>query len=154
MGEGVGLEVGNSFLMYETPNSTISYFNSEPAVARNILKMIENGRVDVIHSFGKKSDFTRNDAIRAIDELKNQNCNIDVWIDHTKSIDNIGDDVTFGLGDHPDSNAYHADLTLAFGIKFLWLGKITMMVGQSVPLLGETFSAFVIQITFSLDYLI
>jgi hypothetical protein len=139
MGEGVGLDLGNSFLMYETPNSTISYFNSEPAVAGNILKLIKKGRIDVIHSFGKKSDFTREDAIKAIDELDNQNSNIDVWIDHTKSIDNMGDDVTFGLGDHADSNAYHADLTLAYGIKFLWLGRVTMVVGQSVPVAWRNF---------------
>ena len=139
MGEGVGLELGNTFLMYETPNSTISYFNSEPAVAGNILKLIKKGRIDVIHSFGKKVDFTREDAIKAINELNKQNSKIDVWVDHTNSKDNMGDDVTFGLGDHPESNAYHADLTISYGIKFLWMGKVTMVVGQSVPVAWRNF---------------
>jgi len=139
MGKGVGLKLGNTFLMYETPNRTISYFNSEPAVAGNIIRLINNGHIDVIHSFGKKGDFTRQDAIRAIDELNYRNSKIDVWVDHTKSKDNMGDDVTFGLGDHPDSNAYHADLTLSYGIKFLWLGRVTMAVGQAVPISWRNF---------------
>jgi hypothetical protein len=44
----------------------------------------------------------------------------------------MGDDVTFGTGDHPDSLSYHADLTIKYGIKFAWLGRVTMIVGQEV----------------------
>ena len=51
----------------------------------------------------------------------------------------MGDDVTCGLGDHPNSNAYHADITLAYGIKFVWLGRGTMITGQSVPISIKSF---------------
>ena len=93
-----------------------------------------------MHSYGKKKDFIREDAVRALQELYKHGCKVEVWIDHTKSKDNLGDDVTFGLGDHPESKAYHADLTLAYGIKFAWLGRVTMITGQAAPLTIESFS--------------
>ncbi|MFX0136472.1 MAG: hypothetical protein ACFFDN_22720, partial [Candidatus Hodarchaeota archaeon] len=140
MGKGVGLEIGNSFFFYEPPNEAISYFNSGSEVPETIKSFIKAGIIDFLHSYGKKSDFIRKDAIIALKELKTNNCKVDVWVDHTKSIDNFGDDVTFGQGDHPDSVAYHADLTLAYGIKFAWLGRVTMITGQAVPISLETFS--------------
>jgi len=140
MGKGVGLEIGNSFLFYEPPTGSISYFNSGPEVAKTILGCIKAGQIDVIHSFGKKDDFKREDAINALNELKRRNAKVDVWVDHDRSISNLGDDVTFGLGDHPNSKAYHADLTLNYGIKFAWLGRITMITGQSVPISIRTFA--------------
>lgn len=140
MGEGVGLEIGNSFLFYEPPDS-ISYFNGGAEVARTIRSFIQSGYIDVMHSYGKKSDFTREDAIRSLAELKKNNCKIDVWVDHDKSISNLGDDVTFGLGDHPDSKAYHADLTIRYGIRFAWLGRVTMISGQGVPITMRTFTS-------------
>lgn len=140
MGEGVGLEIGNSFFFYEPPDAAISYFLSGPQVRETIINFIKSGQIDVMHSYGKKSDFTREDAIRSLAELKKNNCKIDVWIDHDRSMSNLGDDVTFGLGDHPDSKAYHADLTLNYGIKFVWLGRVTMIVGQSAPVTWEGFA--------------
>jgi hypothetical protein len=140
MGAGVGLEIGNSFFFYEPPNGAISYFLGGPEVAKTIIDFIQAGYIDTIHSYGKKHDFTRKDAILALQELHKINSTIDVWIDHTLSDDNLGDDVTFGLGDHPDSAAYHADLTLDYGIKFVWLGRVTMIVGQTAPLSMATFT--------------
>jgi len=140
MGEGVGLEIGNSFFFYEPPDGAISYFLSGPPVMETIISFIKSGQIDVLHSYGKKSDFTREDAIKSLAELKKNNCKIDVWVDHDRSMSNIGDDVTFGLGDHPDSRAYHADLTLNYGIKFVWLGRVTMIAGQSVPVTWEAFA--------------
>ena len=140
MGVGVGLEIGNSFFFYEPPDSAISYFSEDPNVSETIINFLKAGYIDIMHSYGKKYDFTREDAIRALQELNNQNCKVEVWVDHTKSKDNLGDDVTFGLGDHPGSKEYHADLTLAYGIKFAWLGRVTMITGQSVPINIETFT--------------
>jgi hypothetical protein len=140
MGEGVGLEIGNSFFFYEPSDGAISYFLSGPPVRDTIISFVKSGQIDVMHSYGKKSDFTREDAIRSLAELRKNNSKIDVWVDHDKSKSNFGDDVTFGLGDHPDSKAYHADLTLNYGIKFVWLGRVTMIVGQSAPLTWEAFA--------------
>jgi hypothetical protein len=37
------------------------------------------------------------------------------------------------LGDVPDSDVYHADLTCGFGIKHIWRGRVTSVIGQDVP---------------------
>lgn len=140
MGKGIGLEIGDSFFFYEPPSGAISYFQGGSEVAQTIISSIKEGKIDVLHSYGKKTDFTRKDAIIALQELNNNNLKVDVWVDHTKSIDNLGDDVTFGSGDHPDSIAYHADLTLDYGIKFVWLGRVTMITGQSTPVNIGTFA--------------
>jgi hypothetical protein len=141
MGEGIGLEIGNSFLPYEPRSEAISYFAGDTEVARNILGLIRQGSVDIMHSYGKKSDFTRRDALAMLQELHRNQSKIDVWIDHAKSIGNLGDDVTFGLGDHKETPAYHADITLASGIRFVWLGRITMITGQSTPITVNTFTS-------------
>lgn len=141
MGEGVGLEIGNSFVMYAPPTCAFSYFSGNLENAQIIRKYINSGYIDFMHSYGEKVDFTRKDAIEAIKELNDNQCKVDVWVDHAKTPDNLGDDVTFGLGDHPESSAYHSDLTLAYGIKFLWLGRITTVIGQSVPITLKTFSS-------------
>jgi len=141
MGEGVGLEIGNSFVMYAPPTCAFSYFSGNPGNAQIIRKFIKAGYIDFLHSYGEKADFTRKDAIKAIEELNDNQCKVDVWVDHARTPDNLGDDTTFGLGDHPESSAYHSDLTLAYGIKFVWLGRVTTVIGQSVPITLKTFSS-------------
>ena len=140
MGKGIGLEIGSGFFFHEPPGNAIYYFDADRNVSKTIIRFIKAGYIDFIHSFGKKENFTREDAITAIRELKKFDCKINVWIDHTRSIDNLGNDRTFGEGDHPDSAAYHADLTLDYGIKYVWLGRVTMIAGQSVPINLLTFT--------------
>jgi len=141
MGRGVGLEIGDSFMMYAPPICAFSYYSANPGNAQIIEKFIKAGYIDFIHSYGEKPDFTRKDAIKAIEELRKNGCKVDVWVDHATTVDNLGDDRTLGLGDHPDSTAYHSDLTLDYGIKFVWLGRVTMIVGQSVPITLATFAS-------------
>ena len=140
MGKGLGLDIGNSFFFYEPPADAISYFQGGLDVADNFIRLIKAGYIDTMHSYGKKSDFTRKDAIVSLQELKHHNCKINVWVDHTKSSDNFGDDGTFGFGDHLGSKEYHADLTIAYGVKYAWLGKVTMITGQSVPINLKNFT--------------
>jgi hypothetical protein len=139
-GKGVGLYIGNSFFFYEVPASSISYFNNDPFVRETIKNFIKSGQIDVLHSYGKKSDFKRQDAIAALSELRDNNLMVDVWVDHTKSSDNFGNDVTLGHGDIIGSAGYHADVTIEYGIKFLWLGRVTMITGQSIPITLKTFT--------------
>jgi len=141
MGEGVGLDIGNSFVMYAPPTCAFSYFSGNPGNSQVIRRFINSGYIDFIHSYGEKADFTRKDAARAIRELNDNQCKVDVWVDHARTPDNLGDDTTFGLGDHPESSAYHSDLTLAYGIKFAWLGRVTTVIGQSMPVSLKTFSS-------------
>jgi hypothetical protein len=139
MGTGIGLDIGNSFFFYEPRAGTIGYFSKDPQISETIRRYVKAGYIDFLHSYGEKENFTREDAVRALTELKNTSCRLDVWIDHAKSKSNLGDDVTFGLGDHPRSKEYHADLTLAYGIRFAWLGRVTMITGQSVPVAPGAF---------------
>jgi len=140
MGEGIGLEIGNTFMMYAEPTCAISYFSKNPESAKVIKRFIETGYIDCIHSYGEKEDFTRKDAIRAIEELNKNRLKVDVWVDHDTTRDNLGDDCTFGLGDHRGSVVYHSDLTIAYGIKFAWLGRLTMVTGQSAPITFRSFT--------------
>lgn len=141
MGKGLGLEIGGSFFFWEPKDQSISYFMGQPEVTHAIIEQIKSGYIDILHSYGKKPDFKREDAIAAITELKNNNLKIDVWIDHERSVSNMGDDVTFGYGDHLDSDAYHADVTIRYGIRYVWLGRVTMIVGQSVPITPKNFTS-------------
>ena len=141
MGRGVGLDIGDSFMMYAPPTCALSYYSGSPQNAQIIEKFIKSGYIDFMHSYGEKADFTRKDAIKAIKQLSKNRCKVDVWVDHATTVDNLGDDLTFGLGDHPDSTAYHSDITLAYGIRFVWLGRITMVIGQSIPITLKTFSS-------------
>jgi len=141
VGRGVGLEIGNSFMMYAPATCAFSYFSDNPENKKVITKFIKAGYIDVMHSYGEKTDFSREDAVKALNELERNGCKVDVWVDHFVTTDNLGDDCTSGSGDHPESSAYHSDITISYGIKFVWLGRITMVIGQSVPVTSKTFSS-------------
>lgn len=38
-----------------------------------------------------------------------------------------------GHGDEPGHPAYHADLTCGFGIRYVWRGRVTSVIGQDAP---------------------
>src|SRR5207248_997809 len=46
---------------------------------------------------------------------------------------NFGADIMRGHGDVEGSAAYHADLTCAFGIEYVWRGRVTSVIGQDAP---------------------
>jgi hypothetical protein len=75
---------------------------------------------------------TRRHAERALEELNNHNCKLQVWIDHGTAVTNFGPDIMEGHGDEPGHEAYHADLTIDYGIKYVWRGRITSITGQDV----------------------
>jgi len=143
MGKGLGLEIGNSFFMYS--DNSFSYFgdsnNGPSSGAETIRKFIKAGLIDCLHSYGDKADFCRKDAVRALEELSKYGCKVDIWVDHGRAVSNFGKDVTFGLGDVVSSDTYHADLTIAYGVKFVWLGKVTCIIGQSTPITITTFTS-------------
>ena len=122
LGAGLGLDLAGSFLFWENPNLTIHYFMS-PEVRDGTIDYIRRGRIDTLHSYGKKNDFSRSDAVRALDEMRRNGMHVDVWIDHTVSSDNLGDDVTAGYGDRPDRPEYHADLTIGLRDQIRVVGK-------------------------------
>jgi hypothetical protein len=131
MGEGVGLEIGNTIYFDMAPDQ-FAYWNTTDAGRHWTRAMIASGHVDCLHSFGDLAT-TRAHAARALDELDRYGCRLDVWIDHAVAPTNLGADIMCGHGDVPGDPAYHADLTTAFGVRYVWRGRVTSVLGQNVP---------------------
>ena len=132
MGVGVGLDIGNSFFPYDDSNY-FSYFSNNPIDKIVIQKMIKAGYIDSIHSWG--GAYTgRQYAVSGIEEFKREGIQLDVWINHSKQESNIGNWFSTNLGDKKQTNYYHTDLTLNYGIKFIWMGSCSAIIGQTVPI--------------------
>ncbi|MFX0140056.1 MAG: hypothetical protein ACFFDN_40815 [Candidatus Hodarchaeota archaeon] len=134
VGEGIGLEIGNSFFMYAKGNSKdFSYLSENPLDRIVIRKFIKAGYIDCLHSFGDGMK-DRNDAIIALNELNANNIKVAVWINHAFAKNNLGRWFPTDLGDNIDSEYYHADHTILYGIKFIDLGSSTSIIGQATPI--------------------
>lgn len=131
MGRGIGLEVGNS-IYFDMPPGQFSYWNTDDEGRTVIRSLIQSGHIDCLHSFGDLAK-TRKHAERALDELSRNNCKLEVWVDHATAPTNFGRDIMQGQGDVEESEAYHADLSTDYGIRYVWLGRVTSVIGQSVP---------------------
>jgi hypothetical protein len=131
MGPGIGLEVGNT-IYFDMPPDQFSYWNTDEKGREMIRTLIRSGHIDCLHSYGDLAT-TRAHAERALEELSKYGCKLDVWADHAFAPSNFGADIMKGLGDVPDSDVYHADLTCGFGIKHIWRGRITSVIGQDAP---------------------
>ena len=130
MGPGLGLEVGNTIYFDMAPDQ-FAYWNTDDAGRELVRALIRSGHIDCFHSFGDLAT-TRAHAARALDELDRHGCRIQVWIDHARAATNLGADIMCGQGDVPGAVAYHADLTVAFGVSYVWRGRVTSVVGQDV----------------------
>jgi hypothetical protein len=131
MGPGVGLEVGNS-IYFDMPPNQFAYWNTDKASQEMIRTLIQSGHIDCLHSYGDWAT-TRKHVARALDELARYNCKLEVWTDHGTAVTNFGSDIMQGHGDEPHHEAYHADLTIGYGIKYVWCGRVTSITGQDVP---------------------
>lgn len=131
MGPGVGLEVGNS-LYFDMPAGQLSYWSTDDSGRATLRELLRSGHVDCLHSYGDHAT-TRAHAGRAIDELVRHDCRPQVWIDHATAITNFGADIMQGQGDVPGSPAYHADLSCGMGVRYVWRGRVTSVIGQGVP---------------------
>ena len=133
MGEGVGLEIGNSFYFYDKEGK-VSYFCHDEYAKRVIIDLIRAGYIDCLHSYGDGAT-SRGEILRAIDVLDRNNCKLDVWVNHHGAQSNFSRkfEYMFGecRGDAPGSNVYHADVTLDYGMRFVWVGATTRVIGQS-----------------------
>jgi hypothetical protein len=138
-GPGVGLEIGNTFFPYPADDS-FAYFSSRPADRETIRTLVRAGYVDCLHSYGEGVT-ARATALQALEQLERDGCRVSVWVDHAKVPTNLGKDVTDGSGDVPASPAYHADATLAYGVRYVWRGRATSITGQETPLSLRRFTA-------------
>jgi len=140
MGEGLGLEVGNT-LYFDMAPDQFAYWNTDDEGRARALALMRSGHIDCFHSFGDLAT-TRAHAGRVLDELSRHDCRLGVWIDHAIAPTNFGADIMQGSGDVPGAPAYHADLTCGFGVEYVWRGRVTSVIGQDVPRrLGGIFTA-------------
>jgi len=138
MGRGVGLEVGNSIHFHPKPNR-FSYWSTDDAGREMIRTLIRSGHIDCLHSFGELVS-TRDEAEQALNELKKHDCRLEVWVDHGGAATNFGPDIMQGHGDEVGHPAYHANLTIDYGIKYVWRGRVTSITGQDIAArLGRIF---------------
>jgi hypothetical protein len=132
MGPGVGLEVGNS-IYFMMPPDQYSYFGTDEAGREMARALMHSGHIDCMHSYGDHAR-TRRDVERVLAELVRHGCRLKVWVDHSTAPTNFGPDIMRGSGDLPGSPAYHADLTTAYGIRYVWRGRTTSITGQDTPI--------------------
>ena len=140
MGEGVGLEIANSFFVFsDREMNTLAYLGDRHSNRETMRKLIEAGYIDCIHSWGNGFE-DRDSAIAAVDELKRDKLKLEVWTNHAENRSNFGNwKPGYGPGDNEDSKYYHADLTIAYGIRYVWLGSCTWILGQATPVRITTF---------------
>jgi len=131
MGPGVGLEVGNS-IYFDMPPEQFAYWNTDDAGREMVRALIRSGHIDCLHSYGDLAT-TRQHAIRALDELDRNNCKLEVWIDHGTAATNFDSTIMQGHGDEIGHEAYHADLTIGYGIKYVWRARVSSITGQDIP---------------------
>lgn len=135
-----GSEVDDAFSYFEGTSTKPSKY------AKLIDYMVQAGYIDCLHTWGnfsQKGGFERNMAIQAAKELASKGMQVCVWTNHGTLHDfqNIGYP---GFGDLPElvandgtrirSLEYHADLSVDYGIRFVWTGDLTDTVGQDRPL--------------------
>ncbi|MBI5383783.1 MAG: hypothetical protein HZA90_03760 [Verrucomicrobia bacterium] len=131
MGEGVGLEVGNSIYFDISPGQ-FAYWNTDDAGREMVRALIASGHIDCLHSYGDLAT-SRTHAGRALEELSRHGLSLRVWVDHATAPTNFGQDIMRGHGDEPGHPAYHADLTIDHGIRYVWRGRVTSVIGQDQP---------------------
>lgn len=132
MGHGVGLEVGNS-IYFDMPPGHFSYWNTDERNRERIQALIKSGHIDCLHSYGDLAT-TRAHAARALEELDHHGLSLKVWVDHAVAPTNFGADIMRGHGDEIGHPAYHADLTMAHGVRYVWRGRVSSIVGQNSPI--------------------
>jgi hypothetical protein len=131
MGRGVGLEVGNT-IYFDMPRGQFSYWNTDENGRALVRDLIRSGHIDCLHSYGDHAT-QRGHVERALNALARDGCRLEVWIDHGTAPTNFGPDIMRGRGDVPGSDVYHADLSCEFGVRFVWIGRVTSVVGQDSP---------------------
>tara|TARA_R110002096_G_scaffold6305_1_gene29234 strand:- start:2573 stop:3820 length:1248 start_codon:yes stop_codon:yes gene_type:complete len=130
-GKGLGLETGNTIFFY-MPDTEFSYWDASEKDRQAVRSLIQSGHIDSIHSFGDLAT-SRSQAAETLEHLDRHGCKMKVWIDHAIAPTNFGADIMQGHGDVPGHDAYHADLTLDYGVQYIWTGRVTSMHGQDAP---------------------
>jgi len=141
MGIGLGLEIGNSFFPIETSKTSHSPFgliSNNQIKNEVIVDLIKLGYIDFIHSF---QEANREEIRKITNVLLNNGSQLDVFVNHSKAVTNLGYR-DYSLGDNINSIHYHTDFSIrTLRYKFVWIGEVSSIVGQGVPLSLHSFFA-------------
>ncbi|MEZ5597653.1 MAG: hypothetical protein R3E84_14905 [Pseudomonadales bacterium] len=130
IGTGLGLETGNTIYFHMAPGE-FSYWNTDEAGRDALHALMRSGHIDCFHSYGDLA-VRREQAGVCLEALAANDCHPTIWVDHAVAPTNFGPDIMFGRGDIAGDPAYHADLTLAAGVRYVWTGRVTSCLGQEV----------------------
>jgi hypothetical protein len=132
-GPGLSLPVASSMFAYSRNSAAppqAAYLDGD---RDGLLDAWRRGWIDSLHGMG---DFTaaqpctREMARRAFDALAADGVRLRVWTNHGGP-ENVQDLLLPGtLGDVPGSPNYLADLAADYGIKYVWAGELTPVIGQ------------------------
>lgn len=161
MGKGLNLDMSDSVFMYNASNipgyvdanrtpltDEMSYFVGTSTTrkdAKRIDGWIHKGWIDTLHSYGDfsmrnqyQTRFSRKLAVQAIDALRNHRDFLAVWTDHgnMSNVDNFGRHgsipfYNYQQGALPRSPYYHTDLTIPYGVHFVWTDGHSDVFGRS-----------------------
>jgi len=132
-GPGLSLDLGGSFFMYRSPDSPNEFTVFDRLTdtitddGEFILAAAQRGELDVLHTYGCFTDashFTRAMAEKAIEVLRARGIAIQAWVNHgpPSNVQGLGGRDEW-QGDVAGTAAYHADLTVAYGVRWLWTGS-------------------------------
>lgn len=139
LGKGLDLEVGSSFWFFNATNtSQLSYYRGKSRINSDFAYFCRNlwksGHIDMLHTYGNfdEGGFERQFAEYSISELEKYGVRIKVWVNHgnRNNLQNLGR-FEFQNGADPGSAAYHFDLLRSYGVRFIWSGRMTHVIGQN-----------------------
>lgn len=134
LGDGLNIPLSNSMFFF-SPNPLDSpYFDvngkEKKAWHGRLIDYCKTGYIDTIHSYGNFNacEFTPYLAANALEELERIGLSLSVYTNHgtAGNIQNMGGEASYHLGDVPGSSAYHADMTIGHGVRFLWSDGLVM----------------------------
>ena len=148
MGQGLGLEIGDSFWMYSVKSDvsdSFTYFDGlsdeRTPYAETIKKLVKAGYLDCLHTYGNFNQyggFHRGYAEKAIAEMERQEMHVQVWIDHGdmhnfQNVNYLGGTKERSIGNGVTTRIveYHTDLSKKYGVRFYWPMIVTPVVGQN-----------------------
>ncbi len=145
IGDGLGLEVGDSFWFWsdhyrEQPGAWFEDLGETPSPFAPLFAVLgRSGYLDTLHSYGNFSrygGFLRSHAERALRVLADEGFMPPVWVNHGGGHD--FQNLWVGCGDVPENPEaegapapeYHLDLTWPAGVRYAWVGELTRVPGQ------------------------
>lgn len=131
-GPGLDLAVGGSFFMFCSPDSPneLTVFDRLSSTitddGERLLERVKSGELDVLHTYGcftRPEDFSRRLAELALATLESRGIKVRTWVNHGPP-SNIQCILRLGSsqGDLPGSPAYHTDLIVEHGLRWIWAG--------------------------------